>query len=621
MLRKLHFTKTSNRFNSGFNGFRPVVCLCLGIILSPLPLFAGSDYCFQSDKVVILPGLDKSLSEKGKKKAHALADYAFACIKFKDNYTLSDSALTHFLSAVKNDPGADTPLRILTTYWRRKGDIDSIWKNLLPIAKNSPKAVRLNIIVAAALLDKECLNEAASLLENSLRATGIDNSNGVSPVERSKLILQLSKIYSMQKNWDKGEELLDDVLDVDDMKQLILVRLSAALFYAECADLGPDGFFAGWDKRRYRRKLESNLAALEELCSKTDVHASTLYPVLDIYKRYSMPKRAENLILSQLLMNPDNAEAFILLAKVYSDNKKYTNAFRVWKMLVEAPQYENLRRIWSRISPGIGGVANNLYYQLGDAALQCRNWEEAVKAFDWGLLNDMGNPMGIFKLGFAYMQMGEFEKALSKFEKLTDSADAWYFRSYCYRMLGEWKKSLGAIEEAERVAKKYNDTKFLSRDFYMEYIFLADKADDFDKAEKIALELLKTYPKDPAFNNFLGYLWADRKKNLAEAERMIRIALESDKYNAAYLDSMAWVLYREKKYSRAFHYIQDAIKLSKEPLPDAVILDHYGDICYVMGKDEMALKQWQFALEVYSDDLDSAKVKKKIANVMKKLKK
>ena len=619
MLRKLHFAKTNNRFNFKFIKFKSVVCLCLASICSSLPLFAASEYQIQEDHTVIFPELDKALSEKGMKKAHALADYAFACIKFKDNYTLSESSLIYFLSAVKNDPNADTPLRILSTYWRRTGDLDSLLKNLLPIAKKSPKAIKLNIIVAAALIDKNRLNEAATLLENSLSAVGLDDSNEVSPNIRARLILQLTKIYSLQKSWDKGEELLDDVLDVEDLKNLVLVRLSAALFYAECADVGPDGFFAGWNKRRYRRKLEANLAKLEELCSNVDVHAITLYPILDIYKRYSMDKRAEDLILSQLLINPDDPEAFILLAKVYYDNKKYTNAFRIWKMLVEAPQYSNVRRAWARIYPGIGRVENNIYYQLGDAALKCRNWEEAVKAFNWGLLNNMGEPIGIFKLGFAYMQMGKFEKALSEFKQLSDSYDARYFMAYCYRMLGQWDKALNAIEEAEKVAQKYNNEKFLSRDFYMEYIFLADKAKEFETAEMIALKLLKKYPDDPAFNNFLGYSWADRDKNLADAERMIRIALDSDKTNPAFLDSMAWVLYREKKYSSAFSYIQDAIKASKEPLPDAVILDHYGDICYAMGKEEMALKQWLLALEVYSNDLETEKVEKKIENLMKKL--
>ena len=621
MLLKLHFCKISNRFNLGFTKFKPVVLLSLAFIFSSLSLFAGADYHFKGDQPLIMPELDKTLSENARKKAHALADYVFACLEFKDHYTLSAQSISYFVSAVKNDPEAETPLRILTTYWKRTDNIDSLLKNLLPIARDNPGAVKLNILIASALKSQNRLDDAIALLENSLKSTGIDAKNSVSADLRSKLILQLTQLYALKKDWDKGEELLDTALEVPDLKNLIFTRLAASLFYSECADLGPDGFFAGWDKRRYRKKLESNLNHLENLCADIDFDVMTLFPILDIYKRYSMHKRAEDLILSQLLINPDDEQAFILLAKVYNDNGKYADAFRVWKILVDSPQFANVRRIWSTISPKIEGVAHNLYYQLGDAALKCKNWDEAVKAFDWGLLNDLEDPKGLFKLGFAYMQMGKFKKAIYKFEKVSDIPDAKYFIAHCFRLLGEPAKALAALEAAEMLAKKQNDKNFLSKDFYMEYIYLADKAGDYEKAEEMALKLLKIYPKDPSLNNFLGYSWADRKKNLAEAEKMIRIALDSDKSNSAFLDSMAWVLYRQKKYSSALNYIQDAIEASEEPLPDAVLRDHYGDICYVMGKEQMALKQWQLALETYSDDLDTGKVEKKIANVMKKLKK
>ena len=63
-------------------------------------------------------------------------------------------------------------------------------------------------------------------------------------------------------------------------------------------------------------------------------------------------------------------------------------------------------------------------------------------------------------------------------------------------------------------------------------------------------------------NNDLGYIWADQNKNLAEAEARIRKAIELDRRskkpgpfgagfganpadNAAYVDSLGWVLYRK----------------------------------------------------------------------------
>jgi tetratricopeptide (TPR) repeat protein len=71
--------------------------------------------------------------------------------------------------------------------------------------------------------------------------------------------------------------------------------------------------------------------------------------------------------------------------------------------------------------------------------------------------------------------------------------------------------------------------------------------------------ILEQDPNDATANNDLGYMWADEGKNLAEAEKLIRKALaldreertkgkavgpDADRENAAYADSLGWVLFR-----------------------------------------------------------------------------
>ena len=51
--------------------------------------------------------------------------------------------------------------------------------------------------------------------------------------------------------------------------------------------------------------------------------------------------------------------------------------------------------------------------------------------------------------------------------------------------------------------------------------------------------------------NNLGYLWADENKRLGRAEKMIREAVAAEPDNAAYRDSLGWVLFRLGKYPQA----------------------------------------------------------------------
>jgi len=611
MLLKLRFFNIYSQFYFGKSKLRLVVLLCLGFILS-YRLLGDPSFSVPLEESQILPELDKAITEKGKHKAEALANYALACMEFKDTFILSEKSKGYFLSALRNDPEGATPLRILTTYWSQESKKGELIKELLPIAEEHPEAVELNLTVAKSLTKMKEEDRAIALLNRSLAKIGIEDRESISGESRARIVLKLVLLYAGKKDWDSGEELLDRVLEVDDLKDLMIMRLAATLFYSACADQGPDGFFAGWSKRRYRRKLEANLKILEELCSRNSIEASSLFPLLDVYKRYSMNDRAENLLLSQLLLNPNDAQMFILLAKVFEDNKNYADAFRVWKVIINSPRYTRLKKVWKAVAMKMK-ISSDIYFQLGYTALNCGNWNEAVKAFDWELLNNPTNSNAIFQLGFAYLKLGKLKKAIYKFEKVNNVAQSEYFIAYCYRQLGEYEKAFDAMNASEALALKEKDDSFLNKDFYMEYIYTADRAKKHLKAEKIALKLLKDSPDDPSLNNFLGYSWAEQNTKLDRAEKMIQKALDSDSSNAAFLDSMAWVLYRKRDYATALKYIEDALEASGPILPDAVIRDHAGDIYFALGKREAALRQWRLALETYSEDADDDKIREKIA--------
>ena len=57
---------------------------------------------------------------------------------------------------------------------------------------------------------------------------------------------------------------------------------------------------------------------------------------------------------------------------------------------------------------------------------------------------------------------------------------------------------------------------------------------------------------------------------------MIRKALHDDPENAAYLDSMGWVLFKRGKLKEALDNLQKAVE--KLERPDPTILEHLGDV-------------------------------------------
>jgi tetratricopeptide (TPR) repeat protein len=110
-----------------------------------------------------------------------------------------------------------------------------------------------------------------------------------------------------------------------------------------------------------------------------------------------------------------------------------------------------------------------------------------------------------------------------------------------------------------------------------------------------------------AMNNYSYYL-SLAEENLEKAERMSGKVIEKFPDNATYLDTYAWVLFKKKDYTLAKFYMETALSHSSED--SSTLVEHYGDILFMLGNSEEALKNWNKALSMGSE---SKKLKQKIA--------
>jgi uncharacterized protein HemY len=144
-------------------------------------------------------------------------------------------------------------------------------------------------------------------------------------------------------------------------------------------------------------------------------------------------------------------------------------------------------------------------------------------------------------------------------------------------------------------------------------------------------KLLAKHPDNSTFNNDLGYVLADNNRDLDNAEKMIRKALEEDRKlrnkipdlppelnhdSTAYLDSLGWVLFKKKKYQEAKKELLEATK-DKVDGQHVEILDHLGDVHMALGEKAEAIAVWKHAL---TQEVTSARDKQRKVAIEKKLK-
>jgi tetratricopeptide (TPR) repeat protein len=255
---------------------------------------------------------------------------------------------------------------------------------------------------------------------------------------------------------------------------------------------------------------------------------------------------------------------------------------------------------------------------------------------------DQLKPLVLRRMVLAIARQGSIDKALDLAKRMVkeDPSD-WRNRvleaqvlRYGERLEEAAKAYLGVIERIKKDDLSKNEQELLIDEYRYTLSGIYSDLDQVDKAAEQLKLLLARDPSHPTYNNDLGFIWADRGLNLAEAEKLIRKAIEEDRKqrrkaklkgeddrdSSAYLDSLGWVLFKQGKAKEAKPYLLEAVK-DKEG-QHIEIYDHLGDIHQALGETAEAVAAWKKALTASAprkrDQKRKVEVEKKIKSQLEK---
>lgn len=135
-------------------------------------------------------------------------------------------------------------------------------------------------------------------------------------------------------------------------------------------------------------------------------------------------------------------------------------------------------------------------------------------------------------------------------------------------------------------------------DLLYDQAMMAEKLGRFDAMEQLLRRLIALKPDHYHAYNALGYSLADRNVRLPEAKQLIEKALSLAPEDAYIQDSLGWVEFRLGNTARALVILQAAYRKR----PDAEIAAHLGEVLWVSGQREQALKIWREGLLLARDN-------------------
>ena len=124
---------------------------------------------------------------------------------------------------------------------------------------------------------------------------------------------------------------------------------------------------------------------------------------------------------------------------------------------------------------------------------------------------------------------------------------------------------------------------------------LYDSLNEWDKSDKIYMNLIKSDSLDAqAFNNY-AYSLVERNIDLKRALSMAKKAISIEPNNASYLDTIGWIYYKLEDLEKAQKFLEASLEIIDD---NAVVLEHLGDLMMKGNKSKDAKNYYLRALEL-----------------------
>jgi len=537
------------------------------------------------DSLALPPARDLNLSIEGGHKAEALAHFAEG-IDFEEDGEM-EKALEAYRQVLNVDPGQIELAVRVAALLTRDDDYPSAIDVLKDAVKVHPKApepyLELSFIYA------KYLKKVDQAIEFANKAIALDPQK-IDGYQR------LFEIYLTAGDEKRAVETLDRAAKMPSDDPTFWARLGR--LYGSVI-LKPDA------KPNPEQTARLN-DVFEKAAAKGQDNAAVLKEVGDYFASTQQIKEALPFYLRVLELQPDDANVREKLATGFVLTNQRARAVETLEAIIqEHPEkyqsYELLAQLHD--DEGRALVRAN---QTDPANAE---FKKAAQNYEQSLLINPNHAATYLRLAeLLLVPLKQSERAVSVLiEGRRRYPDAPEFAYYLAIALRESKKAKDAVimfEEALNEAQNA-EADFLKPRFYVEYGAAAQEAGLYDKAAELFHKAIAMDPANAAEPyNYLGYMWAEQNSHLDEAEDAIKRALQLDPENGAYLDSMAWVEYRQGKYDQALENLKRAIE--NLPREDAVVFEHLGDVYLKLNRVSQALESWQKAKTLDPSNKDLA---------------
>ena len=467
-----------------------------------------------------------------------------------------EKAVSMLQQAVANSTDNFTYRMALATISRNMGMYGEATETYEKLVKDFPEKVELNYYLAETLTQEGEIGKAIDAYNTIESSIGM---NEAISMQKYKLYNQLEQPDAAFKEIEK----LANKYPMESRYQIILGDLHmekndttvARSYYDKAHKIDPGNPYYIVSMANYYEATGNKDAA------ETEIRNALVNEKLDVETKIAILSRY---ILKLQQTQKDTDSANTLFEMLLEQHPEDTDLKQMYGSFLIAQEKTDEARFQFQLVTEMEPENASAWQQLLNMALGANDIQEVIRICTKCQELFPKAPEYYFYLGIAYYQEDKLQEALDTYYAGINiiPADNPQLKSNFYGQIGDiyyQMKQLDKTYQAYDEALKYNDNNVV------------------------------------VLNNYAYFLSLD-KKDLKKAERMSAQCIKLEPDNATYLDTYAWIFFVQGNYTLAKIYIENA--LEKDTTKNAELVDHYGDILFMTGDKEGALKQWKKALEM-----------------------
>ncbi|TKT91351.1 tetratricopeptide repeat protein [Dyadobacter frigoris] len=487
------------------------------------------------------------------------------------------------------------------------------------IIKKSPSDGAGYFLLATALLKLDRQDEALILAK---KAYELDKTNAF-------YAKQLAELYAKKRKYTEAAQIYEPLVAKNPENLEYGIELAAIYVFNEQFDkaiqtydlleksIGVTEEITHQKEQLYLRenKLEKALGEAKKLIDSEPGEASYRVEIAEMLIANDKISDAVLPLQEALKINPDEAQAHVLLADIYRRNGDVQKCNQELKLVFANPNLDADPKI--RVLSGYLKMLKTedemdealvLAKQLAEthpsearthviyADLLMRRGKKAEARDKYAIAAGLDG--SVYEVWGAIIQLdGELNQAdslLAHSEKALEifpnQGLLWYSNGTALLMKKNYKQAISSFEESLKlITDKPDMIPYIHAQLGDAYNGLGDNAKS-DAAYDLALQ--ENPDNDHVLNNY-SYFLSLRKEKLDLALKMSERLVQQHQDNATYLDTYAWVLYIRKDYKKAKESLEKAIKDTSNI--SGTIVEHYGDVLFKLGERDNAVLQWKKA--------------------------